>query len=152
QPLDILQRPPRQAVLKDFVSFPIRYHVAAALVGLNVIGTAALAAFAYRASRDSLEHQAALDVEAAARARERSLVRLLEGGRERLTAFLRSLESLCGEREPGGRLGLERECRRVALGGFQTAERASAVELRYRKRRLAVGGEWPEVSTPLADG
>jgi signal transduction histidine kinase/ActR/RegA family two-component response regulator len=122
------------------VSFPLRYQVAAALVGLNVAGTAALATFAYRASRESLEHQAELAVDVAARAREESLVRLLEGRRDRITAFLGSVESLCGERGPGGRFGWERECVRVALSGFQTAERAGAVELWYRARPLAARG------------
>src|SRR5262249_59189978 len=116
------------------VSFPLRYQVAAALVGLNVFGTVTLATYAYRTSRESLEQQAALAVDVAARAREESLVRLLEGRRDRLTAFLGSLESLCGERVSSGPFDWERQCVRVAVSGFQTAERAVAVELRYRAR------------------
>jgi len=44
------------------MSFPLRYQFAVVLVGLNVIGTAGLALFAYRASRNSLEAQATREV------------------------------------------------------------------------------------------
>jgi signal transduction histidine kinase/ActR/RegA family two-component response regulator len=122
------------------VSFPLRYHVAAALLGLTVTSGVALTTFAYRASRDSLEEQAARAVGSVARAREQALTRLLEGRRDRMEAFLASLESLCAERTPKGRFGWERECVRVALTGFQIAERARAVDLKYTGRRLAARG------------
>ena len=134
------------------MSVPLRYHVAAAMVGLNVIGVVALATFAFRTSRETLEQQATLAVEVAARAREESLIRLLEGRRDRLTAFLGSLESLCGERVSAGPFDWEPQCVRVAVSGFQTAERALAVELRYRARRIASRGTWTDASTPLAPG
>jgi signal transduction histidine kinase len=124
--------------------------VAAALACLNVIGTIAVATLAYRTSRESLEQQAALSIDVAARAREESLVRMLKGRNDRMTAFLGSLESLCGERGPGGRLSWERECVRVALSGFQTAERATAVELNYRTRPLVVRGTWTARAAPPA--
>ena len=54
------------------MSLPLRYHVTAALVGLTMISAAALTAFAYRASRDSLDEQATLSVVAAARGREQA--------------------------------------------------------------------------------
>ena len=98
------------------MSFPLRYQVAVALVGLNVIGTVALATFAYRASRASLESQASRAVGVAAREREQALLRLLQQRQERMSAFLGSVESLCGERAPTGRFGFERECVRVASG------------------------------------
>src|SRR5262249_44164980 len=132
------------------VSFPLRYQVAAALVGLNVFGTVTLATYAYRTSRESLEQQAALAVDVAARAREESLVRLLEGRRDRLTAFLGSVEALCSELAPSGRLGWEPQCVRLALDGFQVAERATAVELRYRTRRLAARGTGIDRAAQLA--
>ena len=54
-----------------------------------------------------------------------------------------------GERGPKGTLSLERECVRVALVGLRTAERASAVELRYGSRRLAARGSWRQpVASP----
>ena len=112
------------------------------LVGLNVVGTGVIAAFAYRTSRQSLEDQARLAVGGVVQARQQAVVRLLERRQERLNAFLSSLESLCGERGPRGTLGLERECTRVALVGLRTAERATAVELRYGSRRLAARGSW----------
>jgi signal transduction histidine kinase len=120
------------------------------LVGLNLAGTAALATFAYRASRESLEQQAALAVDVAARAREEALGRLLENRRARVQAFLASLESLCGERGPSGRFGWEREGVRVALSGFQTAERALAIDLRYGKTVLASRGRWPTPPIEMA--
>ena len=134
------------------MSFPLRYHVVAALVGLTIMSAAALTTFAYRASRDSLEEQATLAVGATARAREQALARLLDDRRERMNAFLASLESLCAERTPTGRFGWERECVRVALSGFQTGERAEAVELTYAERRLAARGQSMPPSETLPTG
>jgi signal transduction histidine kinase/ActR/RegA family two-component response regulator len=130
-------------VIND-LSFPLRYQVAVALVGLNVIGTVALATFAYRASRASLESQAARTVAVAAHERDQALVRFLQQRHDRLSAFLGSVESLCGERSPSGKFDFERECVRVALSGFQTAEHAEAAELSYGGRQLAARGSWEE--------
>lgn len=126
------------------MTFPLRYHVAVALVGLNVISTAALIAFAYRASSDSLEAQATRAVGLAARERGQALVRLLEQRQDRMRTFLGSVESLCGERTPRGSFAWEQECVRVALGGFQTGEHAEAADLSYGTRLLARHGSWPE--------
>ena len=125
------------------MTFPLRYHVAVALVGLNVISTAALIGFAYRASSDSLEAQATRAVAVAAREREQALVRVLEQRQDRMRAFLGSVESLCGERNPSGSFAWERECVRGALRGFQTAEHADAADLSYGTRLLARRGTWP---------
>jgi signal transduction histidine kinase len=132
------------------MSFPLRYQLAVALVGLNVIGTAGLAMFAYRASRTSLEAQATRDVGIVAEARDEALVQLLQRRRERMDAFLSNVESLCAESTPKGNLGWEGECVRVALSGFQRAERATAADLIYGRRRLAAGGSWrlPAEVTP----
>ena len=124
------------------MSLPLRYHLALILVGLNIVGTGVVAAFAYRTSRQSLEDQARLAVGGVVQARQQAVVRLLERRQERLNAFLASLESLCGERGPRGNLSLEHECVRVALAGLRTAERATAAELRYGVRRLAARGSW----------
>jgi signal transduction histidine kinase/ActR/RegA family two-component response regulator len=124
------------------MSLPVKYHLALILVGLNVVGAGVVAGFAYRTSRQSLEDQARLAVGSVAQAHQQATVRLLERRQERLNAFLASLESLCGERNPRGVLSLERECIRVALIGLRTAERATAVELRYGTRRLAARGAW----------
>lgn len=126
------------------MSFPLRYQLAVALVGLNIVGTAALAGFAYRASRNSLDDQATRAVGVVSEARDQALVQLLQRRQERMDAFLGSVESLCGERAPRGTFGWERECVRVALIGFQTAERAEAADLQYSGRRLARRGSWPE--------
>src|SRR5438067_9446868 len=122
------------------MSFPLRYQFAVVLVGLNVVGTAGLALFAYRASRNSLEAQATREVGEVAQAREEALTQLIQRRRERMDAFLRSVESLCGESTGRGNFGWERQCVRSALGGFQTAERASAADLTYRGRLLATRG------------
>ncbi len=124
------------------MSFPLRYQVAVALVGLNVIVTAALATYTYRAARASLESQASRAVDVAARERAQALTRLLQQRHDRMRAFLGSVESLCGERTDQGTYAFEQGCVRVALGGFQTAEHAEAAELRYGMRQLAVRGSW----------
>ena len=134
------------------MSLPLRYRVAIALVGLNTIGTVALATLAYRSSRGSLEGQATRAVAVVAREREQALVGLLQHRHDRMRAFLGSVESLCGERAPSGRFGFERECVRVALSGFQTAELAEAVELRYGSRQLAARGSWEETPSPIPPG
>src|SRR6185369_12569574 len=139
-PRDVLRR--RVHRLRH-MTFPLRYHVALALVGLNIISTAALIAFAYRASSDSLEAQVTRAVAVAASEREQALVRLLEQRQNRMRAFLGSVESLCGERNPSGSFAWERECVRGALRGFQTAEHADAADLSYGTRLLARRGSWP---------
>src|SRR4051812_23323597 len=101
-----------------------------------MISAAALTAFAYRASRDSLDEQATLSVVAAAQGREQALSRLLSNRHDRMDAFATTLESLCGERTPSGRFGWERECVRVVLRGFETAERIQGIELKYGGRAL----------------
>src|SRR6185436_6665809 len=128
------------------MSLPLRYHVAIALVGLNVVSTTALLTFVYRASSESLEAQATRAVDVAAREREQALVRVLEQRQDRMRAFLGSVESLCGERTPRGTFAFERECVRVSLGGFQTAEHADAADLSYGTRLLARRGTWPQGS------
>src|SRR5262245_624839 len=134
------------------MSLPVRYHLALVLVGLNVLGTGVVAAFAYRTSRQSLEDQAWLAVGGVVQARQQAVVRLLERRQERLDAFLASLDSLCGERGPKGTLALERECVRVALVGLRTAERASAVELRYGSKRIAARGSWAQAAPSPSGG
>jgi signal transduction histidine kinase len=134
------------------MTFPLRYHVAVALVGLNVISTAALIGFAYRASSDSLEAQATRAVAVAAREREQALVRVLEQRQDRMRAFLGSVESLCGERNPSGSFAWERECVRGALRGFQTAEHADTADLSYGTRLLARRGTWPQGSPFIPAG
>jgi signal transduction histidine kinase/CheY-like chemotaxis protein len=121
---------------------PLRYQFAVVLVVLNIIGTAGLAVFAYRASRNSLEAQATREVGIVTQARDEALLQLLQRRRERMNAFLGSVESLCGESTGRGRFGWERGCVRVALSGFQTAERATAADLLYRDRPLSRGGSW----------
>ena len=133
------------------MSLSLRFHLSVILVGLSVAGTLVIAAFAYRTSRQALEQQALLAAGAVAQARAQSVVRLLAGRQERLAASLTSLEALCGERGPTGRLGLERECMRAVLVGVHTSERAAGVELRNGSRRVAARGSWRRiVQSPVA--
>jgi signal transduction histidine kinase/CheY-like chemotaxis protein len=121
----------------------VRYRFALALVGLNIVAVAMLAWFGYQTSRESLTGQARASARITADAREQSLIRTLTRQRERMQAFLASVQSLCGESTSSRTVGLEPECVRVALSGFRRAERSVAVELRNGKRRAAVAGTWP---------
>ncbi|HEX6464238.1 MAG TPA: ATP-binding protein [Vicinamibacterales bacterium] len=134
------------------MSLSVRYHLALILVGLNIAGTLVVALFAYRISRQTLERQALVATGAVAAARAQSLDRLLEGRQERLNASLTTLEALCGERGPRGTLAMEHGCMRAVLIGLQTAERASAIDLRYGTRRLSTRGSWRKPDSPPAAG
>ena len=118
----------------------LRSSLAAALVVVNVGLTAVVAMFAYRAAHDVMVDQAIGSVADVARSRERELQDFLERRQQRLEAFLASLESLCAERNPSGRLGLEDQCVRAAVVGLQRSERATTTDIRYRERRRIVQG------------
>src|SRR5947207_7042605 len=124
-------------------SFWIRSRSALALVALNVVAIGVLAFFAYRASRDSLTAQAVSTARLVADSRGDALTRALERQQDRLQAFLTSVESLCGERVGRGGVAFERECARVALRGFRSAEHAVAVELYSGPRRVVAAEQWP---------
>src|SRR5262249_12720468 len=113
-----------------------------AVIVLYLAGTGLVAGVAYRASRKTLERDAVRSVGLVAYNRERAIVGVLEGEAERLAGFLGSVESLCAERAPNGRLGWEPECVRVAVSGFHSAERATSTELGYRGKVLAARGTW----------
>jgi signal transduction histidine kinase/CheY-like chemotaxis protein len=133
-------------------SFSVRGQFMLALVGLNVTAIGLIASFAYRASRESLIAQAVSTAHIVADGREQALTRALERQHDRIRAFVGSVESLCGESVTYRALDFENECVRVALRGFRSAERAAAVELRYRGRRIAVSGPWPKgVTFPEGD-
>lgn len=132
------------------MALPLRYRLASVLVGLNVVTIAVLAIFSYETSRRSLEQQALARAGAIADGRRQAVERLIDAHQRRLDGFLASVVSLCGERDSNGRLGLERECVRVAVAGLSETERATAVELRHRGRRVAVRGSWvPPAGEPL---
>jgi signal transduction histidine kinase/CheY-like chemotaxis protein len=133
-------------------SLSVRSYLALTLAALHVIAAGVLASFAYRSSQESLTHQAVATSQIVAGAREEALARTLERQHDRIRAFTGSVESLCGERTPARTIAWERECVHVALSGFQTAERAWAVELRYGPRRVAMTGTWPKtVAFPSSD-
>src|SRR5262249_2044535 len=92
----------------------LRLQLALAVTVLYIVGTGLVATVAYRASRTTLEREAVGSVGLVAQSRERAIIAALEKQQERLEGFLRSVESLCGEHAPSGRLGWESECVRVA--------------------------------------
>jgi signal transduction histidine kinase len=124
------------------MSLSVRYHLALIFVALNVTGTFVVVVFAYRTSRQALEQQALLAAGNIAESRREAVQRALDARQQRLNESLATLEALCGERGPRGRVSLERECMHAVLVGFHSAERAAAVELRNAGRRLAARGSW----------
>jgi signal transduction histidine kinase/CheY-like chemotaxis protein len=127
----------------------LRSSLAAALVVVNVGLTAVVAVFAYRAAHDVMVDQAIGSVADVARSRERELQDFLERRQQRLEGFLASLESLCAERNPSGRLGLEDQCMRAAVIGLHRSERATTTDIRYRERRRIVQGLRTVIDTPF---
>ena len=126
----------------------LRYQLGLALIAVNVLLTAGVALFAYRAAHDAMVDQALGAVSLVARGRERELVDMLQRRQERLDGFLQSMRSLCGESGPSGRLGWEDECVRAAVGGFHRSERARATDITYRGRLLAHVGEPRKLDGP----
>jgi signal transduction histidine kinase/CheY-like chemotaxis protein len=124
------------------MSLPVRYYLAAIFVAVNVVGTVVVATFAYQTSRQTLEQQALVAAGDLAESRREAVLRALAARQQRLEASLASLEALCGERSPRGRLSLERECLHAVIVGVHSAERAGAVEVRNRGRRIAARGSW----------
>jgi hypothetical protein len=120
-----------------------------ALVVVNVGLAAVVATFAYRAAHDALVEQALRAVSLVADSRQREVADLLGRRQERLNAFLRSLESLCGERNPRGRYGFEEQCLRTAVNGLHVSERALSTRVNYDERNLFRVGAEPKMAPPF---
>jgi signal transduction histidine kinase len=129
----------------------IRIQFAAALIVITIAVAGFVAWFAYQQGRESLTRQAVASARVVAGAREYALTRDIQSQQDRLRAFLGSLDSLCGERTTMRAIDWDRECVHVALTGFQRAERATAVELRYGVRRIASIGAVPRDAAVQAD-
>jgi signal transduction histidine kinase/ActR/RegA family two-component response regulator len=128
-----------------------RYQLGLTLIIVNVLLTAGVALVAYRAAHDAMIDQALSAVSLVAQSRERELLDMLEHRQERLTGFLESLSSLCGETGPSGRMGWEPECVRTAVQGFHRNERATATDVSYRGRRLSHVGPEIQLERPEPD-
>ena len=126
----------------------LRSLLALALVGVNVGLTAVVATFAYRAAHDAMVDQALASVALVAESRDRELRDMLERRQQRLDGFLDSLQTLCAEKNPSGRLGFEEQCMRAAVGGLHRSERARTTDLRYGEARLVLLGEPGDMETP----
>ena len=113
------------------------------LVGLVAVTTIGLTTSAYRSFHASLENEARRQARTAAQQTVGSLTRVLESKASRVNDFLRTLESLCGESSPSGRVGWEAECARRGLAEFRNTERARGVLFEYRRHFSARSGELP---------
>jgi signal transduction histidine kinase len=129
----------------------IRVQFAAALIVITIAVAGFVASFAYRQGRESLTRQAVASARVVAGAREYAVTRDIHSQQDRLRAFLASLDSLCGERATMRAIDWDQECVHVALTGFQRAERATAVEMRYGPRRIAAIGAVPREAAVQAD-
>ncbi len=127
----------------------LRFQLGLALVIVNALLTAGVAILAYRVAHDAMVDQALRAVALVAESRQRELLDLLDHRQERLTGFLQSLQSLCGERGPSGGFGFEDECTRAAVGGFHRSERALTTEVSYANRRIDGVGPTPTVLPPV---
>ncbi len=127
----------------------LRFQLGLALVVVNALLTAGVAVLAYRVAHDAMVDQALRSVSLVAESRQRELMDLLDHRQERLTGFLQSLQSLCGERGPSGGFGFEDECTRAAVGGFHRSERAITTEVSYGSRRIDAVGPPPTVPPPV---
>ena len=113
------------------------------LVGL-VAGTATvLMIVAYGSSRTHLEAEARDTATRIAQQHEQTIARAIERRHERAQAFLRSVEALCGERNPNGSFAFEPECLTRGLGVFAASERARGARFDRGGRRVARFGEPP---------
>ncbi|MGE0450431.1 MAG: ATP-binding protein [Vicinamibacterales bacterium] len=126
----------------------LRYQLGLALIIVNVLLSAGVALFAYRAAHDAMVDQSVASVSLVARSRQRELLTILGHRQERLASFLLSLRSLCGETAPSGRIGFEEECVRTATRGFHRSERAVSTSVRYRDRAIARAGNAPGLPPP----
>ncbi|MFN7914999.1 MAG: ATP-binding protein [Vicinamibacterales bacterium] len=129
----------------------LRYQLGLALIVVNVVLTAGVAVLTYRAAHDAMVDQARDAVAVVAQSRERELLDQLRHRQERLTNFLQSLQTLCGERGPNGGYGFEDECVRAAVGGVHRSERATSTTIAYRGERLYAAGGPAQVPAPAAD-
>jgi signal transduction histidine kinase/ActR/RegA family two-component response regulator len=126
-----------------------RFLLGFALVVVNVGIAAVVAIFAYRAATDAMVQQALNSVARVAESRDRDLIDLLSRRQRRLDGFLGSLEQLCGERNPSGNFGFERQCLRAAVAGLHTSEGSVSTDVRVRNGRVTLRGVPPVVAPPL---
>src|SRR4051812_9213302 len=96
---------------------PFRYLLGLALVFVNLVLTATVAAFSYRAGHDAIVVQALEGARTVAESRARTLSYLLIRRQQRLAGFLNSVERLCGEQKTdASEIAFEEHCVRAALG------------------------------------
>src|SRR5262249_25193891 len=93
----------------------VRFQFAIPLIVINVAVAATLASCAYTQGRESLTRQAVASAHVVADAREYALTRDIESQHDRLSTFLTSLDSLCGERVTSRAIDWELESVHLAL-------------------------------------
>ncbi len=131
------------------IRLSFRFLLGLALVFVNVGLAAVVATFAYNAAHDAMVQQAQRSIALVAQSRERELIDRLERRQQRLEGFLLSLSRLCGETNPSGSVGLEPGCRRTAVNGLHSSERATTTTVRSREVPLVSAGEVIQVHPPF---
>ena len=128
---------------------PLSLQLLLTFVGLLLGMTFVLTRAANESLQTNLEKDAIRTVAVATHAREQTLTQLFELRHQRATAFLTSLESLCGEPLDSGRLGWVDDCVRTMVDDFRRGENALGAHLTYRNRRLRQSGQpVPRVEIP----
>jgi signal transduction histidine kinase/CheY-like chemotaxis protein len=130
-------------------STPLAVQLLLAFVGLVLAATLVLTVSAYRSTFDSLEADARRAVRAAAHTRAQMVTQALTARHQRARGLLVSAESACSERTPSGRLAWALDCLSPMVHDFRAAERATALHLTYRGRRIASSGPAITHETPI---
>jgi signal transduction histidine kinase/ActR/RegA family two-component response regulator len=132
-------------------STPLAVQLLLAFVGLVLAATLVLTYSAYRSTFDSLEADARRAVRAAAHTRAQMVTQSLTARHQRARGLLVSAESACSERTPSGRLAWALDCLSPMVHDFRAAERAVALHLTYRGRRIASSGPAITHATPVPE-
>lgn len=132
-------------------SAPLGVQLMLAFVGLVLAATLALTYSAYTSTFESLEADAKRAVAAAAHVRTQMVTQALTARHQRGRGLLVSAESACSERRSDGRFAWALDCLVPMVRDFRVSERATAVRVDYRGRRIASSG--PELSSaPVLPG
>ena len=131
-------------------AIPLSVQLLLTFVGLLVGMAAVLTGAAYSSLRRNVESEASRHVAEVTRTREERVRQLFERRQRLADGFLRSLESLCAEPIDARRLGWVFECIRPMADDFRRSQRATALIVTYRGRRLYRSGDRIDVAAPAA--
>lgn len=131
-------------------AIPLSVQLLLTFVGLLVGMAAVLTGAAYSSLRRNVESEASRHVAEVTRSREERVRQLFERRQQLADGFLRSLEALCAEPMDARRLGWVFECIRPMADDFRRSQRATALVVTYRGRRLYRSGERIVAEAPAA--